>query len=208
MVVPVGGAGHDSNYRNSIPYDPDLANRLLDSFGYRRGADGYRTFPDGKPLTVELHQEPDSLSRQYGELWKRNLDAIGLRLNITVSEFADNLKAAVACKLPMWTSSWVADYPEAENFLQLLYGPNIGQGNNGCYESAAFDAMYRQLVATPPGPERNQLVIEMSRQVEADTAWAMGITRISNWLVRRWVKGLKPHPILSLHWKYLDVEKH
>jgi ABC-type transport system substrate-binding protein len=208
MVVPEGVVGHDSNYRNSIPYDPDLANRLLDSFGYKRGVRGYRTFPDGTPLTVELRQEPDSLSRQFGELWKRNLDAIGLHLNITVSEFADNSKAAMACKLPMWSSAWLADYPEAENFLQLLYGPNIGQGNSGCYKSAEFDEMYRELVTTPPGPARNQIVIKMSRQVEADTAWAMGVTRIRNWLVRPWMKGLKPHPIMNLRWQYLDVEKH
>jgi ABC-type transport system substrate-binding protein len=208
MVVPEGVVGHDAEYRSSIPYDIDLANRLLDHFGYKRGTDGYRSFPDGKPLTVEYHQEPDSVSRQYGEIWKRGLDQVGLRLNITVSNFADNLKASVACKLPMWGSAWYADFPEAENFLQLLYGPNIGQGNNGCYESKAYDDLYRQMVQTPPGPERDRLAREMSRQIEADTAWFLHVTRIRNWLVRPWVKGFKKHPILHGDWQFLDVEKH
>ncbi|HUY02437.1 MAG TPA: ABC transporter substrate-binding protein [Rhodocyclaceae bacterium] len=207
MIVPEGVVGHDPNYRSSIPYDPDLANRLLDHFGYRRGADGYRTLPDGRPLVVHLTQEPDSLSRQYGELWKRSLDRIGLRLNITVSGFSDNLKAATECKLAMWSSAWSADYPEAENFLQLLYGPNIGQGNNGCYQSAAYDALYRRFVATPPGPARNRLVIELNRQEEADTAWMLGVSPVSNWLVRPWVEGFKRHPILESDWQYLDVAK-
>ncbi|HUW35918.1 MAG TPA: ABC transporter substrate-binding protein [Rhodocyclaceae bacterium] len=208
MIVPEGVVGHDPNYRSSIGYDPDLANRLLDHFGYKRGADGYRNLPDGKPLVVHLTQEPDSLSRQYGELWKRGLDKIGLRLNITVSNFADNLKAATQCKLAMWGSAWSADYPEAENFLQLLYGPNTGQGNNGCYESKAYDALYRQFRATPPGPARNALVIEMNRQEEADTPWSLAISPVSNWLVRPWVEGFKRHPIKEADWQYLDVVKH
>jgi len=208
MIVPEGVVGHDANYRSSIPYDIDLANRLLDHYGYKRGADGYRSLPNGKPLVVELAQEQTSVSVQYSELWKRGLDQIGIRLNIKVSNFADNLKAAVECKLAMWGAAWYADFPEGENFLQLLYGPNTGKGNNGCYQSAAFDALYKQLVATAPGPARNRLVIEMSRQQEADTAWSLHTSRLRNWLVRPWVKGFKKHPILLSDWKYLDVERH
>ncbi|MBI5923066.1 MAG: ABC transporter substrate-binding protein [Betaproteobacteria bacterium] len=208
MIVPVGVVGNDPNYRSSIPYDPDLASRLLDHFGYKRGADGYRTFPDGKPLTVNMRRETQSVSLQYGELWKRSLEKIGLRLNITVSNFADNLKAATECQLPSWGAAWYADFPEGENFLQLLYGPNAGQGNHGCYQSAAFDALYKQFVATPPGAERNRLAIEMNRQMEADTPWSLHTSRIRYWLLRPWVKGFKKHPILQSDWKYLDVEKH
>ncbi len=208
MVVPEGVVGHDPNYRSSIPYDIDLANRLLDYYGYQRGADGYRRFPDGRPLTVEMRREPDSVSHQYGELWKRGLDQIGIRLDLSFSNFADNLQAAVECQLPMWGTAWYADYPEAENFLQLLYGPNSGQGNNACYRSAAYDTLYRQFVATAPGAERNRLVIEMNRQFEADTPWTLHTSRLRNWLIRPWVKGFKKHPILLSDWQYLDVEKH
>lgn len=208
MIVPEGVVGHDPNYRSSIPYDPDLANRLLDHYGYRRGADGYRNFPDGKALALDMRLEPDAVHREYGELWKRGLDAIGIRLNLTFSNFADNLKAAVECKLAMWGTAWFADFPEGENFLQLLYGPNVGQGNNGCYQSSQFDELFKQFVATPPGAERNRLVIEMNRQMEADTAWTLHSTRFRNWLVRPWVKGFKKHPIMHSDWQYLDVEKH
>jgi ABC-type transport system substrate-binding protein len=208
MPVPPGVVGHDPNYRSSIPYDIDLANRLLDHFGYKRGSDGYRNFPDGKTLRVDMALEPDSVHRQYGELWKRGLDQIGVRLNITFSNFADNMKAATECKLAMWSSAWHADFPEGENFLQLLYGPNSGQGNHSCYQSAAFDALYKEYVATPPGPERNRLAGEMSRQMEADTPWALESSRFRNWLVRPWVKGFKKHPFLQSDWQFVDVEKH
>jgi ABC-type transport system substrate-binding protein len=212
MVVPEGVIGHDPAYRNSIAYDPDLANRLLDQFGYKRdykpGSDGYRAQPDGQPLVVKLRLRPDSISRQHAELWKRCLDRIGLRLEVTFSEFADNLKAAAACELSMSQFEWFADYPEAENFLQLFYGANIGQGNYGCYQSAAFDELFAQMEATPPGTERNRLVTEMNRQIEADTVWVLRLSLVNNWLLRPWVKGFKRHPILQNDWKYLDMVKH
>jgi ABC-type transport system substrate-binding protein len=208
MVVPDGVIGHAAAYRNSIAYDPGLANRLLEHFGYKHGVDGYRTRPDGQLLVIKLRLRPDSISRQHAELWKRCLDRIGLRVDVTFSEFADNLKAAAACELSMSQFEWFADYPEAENFLQLFYGANVGQGNYGCYQSAAFDRLFAQMEATPPGTERNRLVSEMNRQIEADTVWVLRLSLVNNWLVRPWVKGFKRHPILQNDWKYLDMAKH
>ena len=208
MAIPEGVIGHDPNYRNSISYDPVLANKLLDRFGYKRGADGYRTLPDGKPLTLKITTESSAINTVFSEIWKRGLDKIGIRVDFPVSNFADNLKAATECKLMMWNGSWNADYPEGDNFMQLLYGPNVGQGNNGCYSSPAYDALYVKARATPPGPERNQLYIDMSRQMEADTAWVLTTSRLRNWMIRPWIKGFKRHPILQADWEYLDVEKH
>ncbi|MFJ2987610.1 ABC transporter substrate-binding protein [Collimonas sp. NPDC087041] len=208
MPIPEGVVGHDPNYRSSIAYDPVLANKLLDHFGYKRGADGYRTLPDGSPLTLKIATEANAINVVFSEIWKRGLDQIGIRADFKVSNFADNLKAATECKLMMWNGSWIADYPEGDNFMQLLYGPNVGQGNNGCYSSPAYDALYVKAKALPPGPERNQLYIEMTRQMEADTAWVLSVSRLRNWMIRPWIKGFKHHPILGSDWQYLDIEKH
>jgi ABC-type transport system substrate-binding protein len=208
MAIPEGVVGHAPNYRNSIAYDPALANKLLDYFGYKRGTDGYRTLPDGSPLMLKMATEASAKNVVFSEIWKRGLDKIGIRVDFQVSNFADNLRAATECKLMMWNGSWSADYPEGDNFMQLLYGPNAGQGNNGCYSSAAYDALYLKAKALPPGPERNQLYLDMSRQMEADTAWVISVSRLRNWLIRPWIKGFKRHPILQADWQYLDVEKH
>lgn len=93
-----GVAGHDPAYRSSIAYEPALANRLLDRFGYQRGADGYRSLPDGKPLLLKIHTEASASSKVVSEIWKRGLDRIGLRAEFIVSNFADNVKAATECK--------------------------------------------------------------------------------------------------------------
>ena len=207
MIVPAGVAGHDPAYRSSIAYEPALANRLLDRFGYQRGADGYRSLTDGKPLLLKIHTEASASSKVVSEIWKRGLDRIGLRAEFIVSNFADNVKAATECKLMMWGGAWHADFPEGENFVQLLYGPNAGRGNHGCYQSPAYDALYRKAVALPPGEARNQLYGQMSRQMEADTAWSLHVSRVRNWLVRPWVLGFKKHPILQSDWQYIDLQK-
>jgi len=207
MIVPVGVVGHDPAYRSSIGYEPELASRLLDYFGYKRQADGYRTMPDGSPLLLKIRTEASASSKIVSEIWKRGLDRIGIRVRFDVSNFADNVKDATECRLMMWGSAWHADFPEGENFLQLLYGPNAGQGNHGCYQSPAFDALYRKAMSMPPGPERNALYADMNRQMEADTAWSLHVSRVRNWLIRPWVKGFKKHPILQSDWQYIDIEK-
>ncbi|MBC7405572.1 MAG: heme-binding protein [Cytophaga sp.] len=207
-MIPPGVVGYDAKYRSSLGYDIDLANKLLDRYGYKRGADGYRTLPDGQALLVRKTMEGAALYKIQAEIFKRGLDKIGLRVEFIVGNFADNMKAASTCKLAMWSSAWNADFPDGENFLQLLYGPKAGQGNHACYESAAYDALYRQAVALPIGEERNKIYRQMSRQMEADTPWIMHSIRIRSWLARPWVIGFKKHPILHSDWAYIDVEKH
>ena len=79
-------------------------------------------------------------------------------------------------------AAWIADYPDGDNFMQLLYGPNSGQSNSACYRSPAFDARYEKSRRLPDGPARNQLYREMTRQMEADTAWLLTDSRYRNGL--------------------------
>lgn len=206
MPIPAGVVGHDPGYRGINQYDPALANKLLDHFKYKRGRDGYRTLPDGKPLTIRQATGSSAIERDFNELWKKSMDAIGIRIQFDISKFADHLKAAKACQLMMWGAAWTADYPDGDNFMQLLYGPNTGQSNNGCYESKAFDALYAKSVRMPNSPERNRLFLEMTRQMEVDGAWSLHVSRERNQLIRPWIKGYKKHPILHGEFVYMDVE--
>ena len=206
-LVPPGVAGYDPNYRNSISYDPELAIRLLDHFGYKKGADGYRTLPDGKPLTIRIHSAPKTRDIAIMEIWKKSLDKVGIRADFPVSGFADNLKAAYRCELMMWGLGGTAGIPDGSDFLESYYGPNAGQGNFGCYSSPEYDAAYKEARLLPDGPERQVLYTKMARLMEADTVHMLGLWRLRNWLVQPWVQGYKTHPILHGDWMYLDVDK-
>ncbi|MDY7544728.1 ABC transporter substrate-binding protein [Glaciimonas sp. CA11.2] len=206
--VPPGVAGYDPKYRSSIAYDPNLANKLLDYFKYGKGSDGYRNMPDGKPFTIKIFSTASSADQARMEIWKRSLDEIGLRTDFPVSNFADNLKAASECKLMMWGLGGTASIPDGSDFLESFYGPNAGQGNLGCYASPAFDDAYRKARVLPDGPERQVFYNLMERQIEADTAQVLHLSRFRNWVIRPWVKGFKKHPILHADWEYLDIQKH
>ena len=207
MPIPFGVVGHDPSYRTVNQYDPELANRLLDRFGYRKGPDGWRTLPDGKPMVLRQATGTSQIDRTFNEMWKKAADAIHVRMVFDAGKFADNLKQAKACQLMMWGAAWTADYPDGENFMQLLYGPNTGQSNNGCYESKSFDALYEKARAMPPdAPGRNLLFLEMTRQMQVDGAWAMHVSRERNQMIRPWVLGYKKHPILHAEWLYMDLE--
>ncbi len=204
--VPPGVVGYDPQYRSISRYDPALANKLLDYFGYKRGADGFRDNPDGSRLTIVLTSEPLAISREYDELWKKSLDVIGLRFESRKSPFSDNIKAAEACQLAMWGSAWHSDYPDGENFMQLFYGPNTHQSNHACYRSPAFDKLYDQIKSTPNSPERDRMFDLMTRQLEVDGVMHLGVTRYRNVLVSPRIKGYRYHPIMTAVFEYLDIE--
>jgi ABC-type transport system substrate-binding protein len=204
--IPPGIAGYDPSYVNSIPYDPATANALLDRFGYKKGADGYRRMPDGKPLVVRYSSDQSEAARQGDELMKRSLDSIAIRLEIHKDRFPELQKLERRCRIMMRNVAWIADYPDGDNFMQLLYGPNTQQNNSACYRSPEFDKLYEKSKTLPDGPERNKLYRAMARRMEADTAWIMNDSRYRNMLMQPRVIGYKRHPALHQEWMYLDLD--
>jgi ABC-type transport system substrate-binding protein len=203
--IPPGVVGHDPNYKPITSYDPAAANALLDRFGYKKGADGWRTLPDGKPLVVQYASRPDSLGRQQDEMWKSAYDSIGVRMEVRKYKFPELLKAEKECKLQTRTASWIADYPDGDNFMQLMYGKNIHQTNYACAVIPEYDRMYEQTVKMPASPERDRLYHEMARIIETYAVWRLDISRYRNMLVQPRVIGYRKHPILHAEWQYIDV---
>ena len=203
--VPPGVVGSDPTWRSSVKYDSAAANALLDRFGYRKGADGWRTLPDGKPLVMHYASRPDSLGRQQDELWKKALDGVAIRMEVKKDKFAELLKLEKQCKLQMRTASWIADYPDADNFMQLLYSKNIYQSNNACATIPEYDRLYEQSVRLPAGPERDRLYRDMARIIEVYAPWRLGISRYRNMLVQPRVLGYKKHPILHAEFQFIDL---
>jgi oligopeptide transport system substrate-binding protein len=203
--IPPGVVGHVPDWKSGIQYDPVAANALLDRFGYRKGADGWRTLPDGRPLVVTLFNRPDTLGRQQDEMWKKSLDAIGIRMDVRKQKFAELLEAEKHCKIMSRPASWIADYPDGDNFMQLLYGPNTGQSNNACATIPEYDALYAKSARMPAGPERDRLYQQMTRVMEAYAPWRLTISRYRNQLLQPRVEGYRKHPILHSAWQYIDV---
>ncbi|NEX61701.1 ABC transporter substrate-binding protein [Noviherbaspirillum galbum] len=204
--IPPGVVGHDPDYRSTIQYDPKAANALLDKFGYKKGSDGYRNTPEGKPFTIRYSARADSNGQAQSEIWKKTFDSIGLRMVGDRRPFPELLKAEKQCQLMTRTNPWIADYPDGDNFMQLFYGPNIGQNNNGCVAIPEYDKLYAETQKLKPGPERDALYHKMARIMEVNSAQRIGYARYRNMLAQPRVIGFKKHPILHAEWMHIDVE--
>jgi ABC-type transport system substrate-binding protein len=206
--IPPDVAGYDPKLRTTAQlYDPAAARALLDKFGYRdRDGDGFRETPDGKPLLIERWSTPSSAQRQADELWKKNMDAIGLRIVFKKDKLPELRKMARLGKIPTRGDGWNADYPDAENFMQLLYGPNAGQENQAQFKLAEFDRLYDRAHALPDSPERTKLFDRMTELVIAYAPWRLTIHLLEDHLAHAWVRVYRAHPIRSQTYAFIDVD--
>ena len=151
QMIPPGLIGHDPA-RRRIVYDPAAAQALLDRFGYRRGVGGFRTRPDGSPLVLKLGSPPSSEDREFDELWKRSMDAVGIRIEFVKQKFQDLLKMSTAGQLQMLRLGRLFTLRDGGAALEILYGKNIGNGmNDARFNLPEFDALFEQARALPGG---------------------------------------------------------
>jgi len=204
--IPPDIAGFDPALKTDAQvYDPAAARALLDRFGYKdRDGDGYREAPDGKPLTIERWSSPNSGAREGDELWKKNMDAIGIRMVFKKDRVPELRKMARLGKIPMRSDGWNADYPDAENFMQLLYGPS-GPENNARFNLPAFNTLYERARTLPDGAERTRLFDRMTELVIAYAPWRMTYHALEDSVRHAWVRNYVLHPMRSEIWEYVDV---
>ena len=208
--IPPGAAGYDPNFHSiSTEYDPARAKAILDTFGYLdRDGDGYREMPDGRKLVLEFGSPPDAATRDLDQVWKKSMDAIGIHIKFKKERWPDLNKEGRAGTLQVGSYlAWYADYPDGDNFLQLLYGPNASpQSNAANFALPAFDRLYEQARNMPDSPQRTQLYDQMTELFLVYAPWKLGVHRVQTHLSQPWLLNYKKHPILHEGWKYLDVD--
>ena len=204
--VPPGVVGHDPAYRSLLQYDRVLANKLLDRYGYKKGKDGWRTLPDGKPLVIRYTSRNEASGVLLAEVWRKSYKAIGIQMSNERMILQDLLAAERACKVQSRNFQWAADYPDGENFMQLHYGPNVNQSNAACLADPQIDAWYGATRKMAASPERDVLFHKIARRLEVLGAVRVGYARIRNMLAQPSVLGYKKHPILHQEWQYLDID--
>ena len=195
------------NSASGKSYDPAKAKALLDMFGYvDRDGDGWRDMPDGSPLVFKYASTPSQLDRQFTMLWKKDMDAIGIRMEIETAKWPDLRKKSKLQLLQSWQLAWNADYPDGENFYQLLYGPNCGSSNDGCFQLPEYDALYDKAAGMKPGPERDQVYQQMARLIAVYGPWKVNVHRKRNEMIQPWILGWRKHPFLHDAYKYADID--
>jgi ABC-type transport system substrate-binding protein len=205
--LPPGVLGYDPNYRSPVPYDPALANALLDRYGYgKRDPDGFRRQPDGQPLTLTMSSEATVEHRLRDEFWRKCLNSIGLRVVFKSDKKTEIIKASRLGKVQMFETNWVADFPDGDNFYQLFYGPNAGRANYARFNLPAYNQRYEAARQLTDGPARDKLYFEMNQLIHAYNPWVTLTQLLSADIRQPWLKNYKRHPVELTQWRYLDVD--
>lgn len=205
--LPPDALGYDPTYRSASGYDPQLARALLDRFGYRDiDHDGYRETPDGKPLTLTMHTQASTTGRLRDELWKRSLDAIGIRVVFKSDKYTEIIKQSRLGKVQMFETDWIADIPDGENFFQLLYGPNRNGVNYARFDLPEYNRLFDEAQKLPDSPARTLLYRQMAQLIDGYAPWVVRIHPVSADLRYARVKNYKRHPVAFTNWRYLDID--
>ena len=207
---PIGpeGWGYDPAFKSEMStFDRARAMALLDLHGYvDKDGDGWREQPNGQPLVLEYSTQPDQQSRQLNEQWRKNMHAIGLRIEFKTAKWPEQLKASRAGKLMMWGVGWSAGQPDGDTFLALGYGPNKGQANHARFDLPAFNLLYEQQRVLPDGPERMEKMDAAKKLMIAYMPYKVHVHRIWTDLNQPWVTGYHRNIYVREFWKYVDVD--
>ena len=194
---------NDQPRRRSI----EAARSLLIEAGYPDGRDT----TTGKPLVLHYDTAltgPEAKARL--DWLRKQFIKLGLQLDIRATDynrFQDKMLKGTA-QIFEW--GWNADYPDPENFLFLLYGPNakaLHQGENAAnYQNPEFDRLFERMKSMENTPERQALINQMVAHVRRDVPWAGGWHPVQYSLYHAWYKNTKPNQMARNTLKYRRLD--
>lgn len=157
------------------------------------------------PLTLDMGDT--QTHRRMGEFAQSQFDKIGVKLNVNTNDWPTLQKKVHNKQAQIYSMGWAADYPDAENFLQLYYSPNIRKGTNNCnYSNPEFDALFEQASTMMDEQQRIALYVKMIRMLNEDCPVLLLSEPISYVLYYKWVHNLYPHPVGSGYGKYTRID--
>lgn len=183
-----------------------LARELLAQAGYPDG----RNAQTGAPLILYYDAMTGGGASPQFDWMRRQLAQLGIQLDIRSTDynrFQDKMRTGAA-QLFFW--GWVADYPDAENFLFMLYGPNAkassGGENAANYANPEFDALFEQMKFLEDGPEKEAIIARMVSLVQYDAPWMFGYFPYSGGAYQQWVGNAKPTQMVRNTLQYMKVD--
>ncbi len=167
-------------------YNPERARELVEEARQIHGAE--------LPVLKLSMPGTDTVFRQIGQFIRHNLEEVGLKIEVEYMDwptFQDKVKSKSA---QIFSLGWIADYPDAENFLQLFYSKNASPGpNNFNYSNPEVDRIYEQVAVMQDSPERTELYRKAERIVIEDCPAVFMLHGVAYVLYHDWVHNYKPH---------------
>jgi len=207
-AIPSSFKGHaETGPSPYAKYDPVAAKAKIAQARKELVAGGVIKGGDPLPtLTLDIGGRDEDARRQ-GAFIQGQFRKIGVTLKVELNDWPTLQKKVDNKQCQMYTMGWHADYPDAENFLQLYYSPNIKRGtNNSNYSRAEFDKLFETAAVVLDEDKRIGLYARMARMLSEDCPVLLLSEPISYILVNNWVHNVKPHPIGYGFTKYRRID--
>jgi len=185
----------------------DEARRILKQAGYENGVDP----KTGQRLLLYLDERAAGPEQKARFDWMRKqFEKLNIQLVVRATDynrFQDKMRDG-SSQIFSW--GWNADYPDPENFLFLLYGPNGKvkfHGENAAnYDSPEFNRLFEQVKDMDNGPARQKIMDRIQEVLRRDAPWAWGYHPKKFVLQHDWVRNHKLHLMSHNTFKYMRVD--
>ncbi len=187
----------------------DYAKQLLAEAGYPNG----RSRETGEPLRIHFDLQSQGASSSYQNWTRRTLGRLGIQVEFRPADWNRTREKMKTGNVQIYQHGWLADYPDPENFLFLLYGPespltcNCDGVNNSMYENPEYDKLFRQMRTMAAGSERDKVVAEMVDMWRRDVVWLSSYHPVEYYLNNQWVYNTKRHGISKGTLKYIRLDE-
>jgi ABC-type transport system substrate-binding protein len=189
-------------FRNFLPAVLAAFMLAASGCGGSGAGSGDSELKDFPPLTLQINAGGGRNAQVAEAVQKMLQENLGIAVQIQQVEFAQHYENLESGKARFWRAGWVADYPDPENFLNLMYGPHVpaelGQNsyiNSVRYRSAAFDSLYERALRTVDEPARMELYRQADQQVVRDAAILALYYNLDHRLLQPWVRNCPQNPM-------------
>jgi oligopeptide transport system substrate-binding protein len=194
--VPMGLPSFDENAVPGYRYDPAKAKQLLAAAGYPSG----KNLPLIKLLTIPVYAD-------LAGYIANELKQIGINVQVEAIQKSLLLEQTSKSQALFFRGSWIADYPDAENYLSVFYGKNPAPPNYTRYSNTAFDTLYERAIAERNDSIRYKLYQQMDRLVINDAPVVPLWYDMAIHLVHTNVSGFVPNNLNLLELRRTKIEK-
>ena len=203
--IPPGVSGHDPELSNPFArYDLVQAKQLLAEAGFPGGIDP----GTGRALSFTFDLGgTDVTRRQQADMMVADMKKLGVEIVPRLNNWPRFLQRIRRGDVQIFRITWVGDYPDGQNFLQLFYGPNAGSCNRARYRSAEFDAVYERAEPLGESAERERLYQKMQELLVGDCPWIFESYPVAFRLSQPWVERYIPHHFAYDQWKYIGIDQ-
>ena len=182
--VPMGLPSFDSSMVKGYHYDPEKARQLLADAGYPEG----RGLPEIHLLTIPVYES-------IAGFIANELQEAGIKVQVETIQKSLLLEQTAHSTALFFRGSWIADYPDAENYLSVFYSKHPAPPNYTRFSNAAFDRLYEQALAETRDSVRYLLYQQMDQVVMEEAPVVPLWYDMAIHLVHRQVHGFSPNSL-------------